>query len=76
MAQRYATGYTKFGDLETIKLRHTCILFPRSWPARFTSSDIHRPVSTQDFKFITKLNEVFEFVKMPVESSLSECSML
>jgi len=33
------------------------ILFPRSsWPLRFTSSDSHRPVSTHDFEFITKLN--------------------
>jgi len=34
---------------------------------------------TQDFEFITKLNEQslnFEFVKRPVESSLSVCSML
>jgi len=32
-------------------------LFPRSsCPVRFNSSDIHRPVSTQDFEFITKLN--------------------
>jgi len=44
--------HSKFGTLETIKLRH--ILFPRSsWPVRFNSSDIHRPVSTQDFDFIT-----------------------
>jgi len=47
--------HSKFGTLETIKLRH--ILFPRSsWPVRFNSNDIHRPVSTQDFEFITKLN--------------------
>jgi len=55
------------------------ILFPRPWPVRFNSSDIYRPVSTQDFEFITKLNEqssTFEFVKRPVESSLSVCSML
>jgi len=47
--------HSKFGNLETIKLRH--ILFPRSsYPVSFNSSDIHRPVSTQDFEFITKLN--------------------
>jgi len=36
-------------------------------------------VSTQDFEFMTKLNEQssnFEFVKRPVESSLSVCLML
>jgi len=75
MAQRYVNS--KFGDLETIKLRN--ILFPRSWPVRFNSSDIHRPASTQNFEFITKVNEQssnLEFVKRPVESSLSVCSML
>jgi len=47
--------HSKFRTLETIKWRH--ILFPRpSWPVRFNSSDIHRPVSTKDFEFITKLN--------------------
>jgi len=53
MAQRYVNS--KFGDLDTIKLRH--ILFPMSWPVHFNSRDIHRPVSTQDFEFMTKLNE-------------------
>jgi len=52
MAQRYVNS--KFGDLETIKLRH--ILFPRSLPGRFNSSDIHHPVSIQDCEFITELN--------------------
>jgi len=50
--------YSKFGNLETIRLRH--ILFPRHGHhgryVRFNSSDIHRPDSTQDFEFITKLN--------------------
>jgi len=47
--------HSKFGTLETIKLRH--IVFPRSsWPLRFNSNDSHRPDSTQDFNFITKLN--------------------
>jgi len=47
--------HSKFGTLETIKLRH--ILFPRSsWPLRFNSSDNHSPVSTQDFEFVTKWN--------------------
>jgi len=49
--------HSKFGNLETIKLRHTLFSTPRSlWPLRFHSSDTHRPVSTQDFEFITKLN--------------------
>jgi len=39
MAQRYVNS--KFEDLETIKLRH--ILFSRSWPVHFNSSEIHCP---------------------------------
>jgi len=50
--------HSKFVTVETIKLRH--ILFPRSsWPLRFNASDSHRPVSTQDFEFITKLNNLW-----------------
>jgi len=65
---------SKFGNLETIKWRY--ILFPRSsWPLRFHSSDICLPVSTQNFKFI-KQSSNYEFVKKPVESNLSICSML
>jgi len=64
MAQR---NMTAFGNLVK-KLRH--ILFPRSsWPVRFNSRDIHRPVSTQDFVFITKLESSnYEFVEKPVGS--------
>jgi len=47
--------HSKFGILETIKLRHICSPLS-SWPPCFNSSDNHRPVSTQDFEFITKLN--------------------
>jgi len=47
--------WRKFGNLETIKLRQ--MLSPRSsWPLRFNSSDIRRPISTQDFEFTTKIN--------------------
>jgi len=48
MAQRYINS--KFGNLETIKLRHS-LFTQSSWPVRFNSSDIHRPVSTQDFEY-------------------------
>jgi len=49
--------HSKFGNLETIKFRRILQLFTRSsWPVRFNSSNIHRPVSTQDFEVITKLN--------------------
>jgi len=43
------------------------------------SSDIHSLVQLEYFELITKLNERlsnFEFVKTPVESSRSVCSML
>jgi len=48
-----------------------------SWPIRFNTSDIHRPVSTQYFEFITKLKSSnYEFAKNPVESCLSVCSIM
>jgi len=51
--------HSKFGNLETIILHHN--LFPRSsWVVRFNSSDIHCPVSAQDFEFITKLKTVIK----------------
>jgi len=68
MAQRYVNS--KFGDLETAT---TSILVPTVM-VRFNSSDIHRPVSTQDYYEVKRKD--FEFVKRPVESSLSVCSML
>jgi len=58
--------HRKFGTLETIKLRHILFLWS-SLPLLFNSSDINRPVSTQDVVFITKLNShQNEFVKKPV----------
>jgi len=73
MAQSYVNS--KFGNLETFTTP-TLVL---KVMVLFNSSDIHRLVSTQDFEFITKLNEQlsnFEFVKRPVKSSLSIFSML
>jgi len=68
--------HSKFGNLETIKLRH--ILFP-GHHGRYASiqavSGSNRPVSTQDFEIITKLNshQIMNLLK----SRLSPvCSML
>jgi len=46
---------------------------------RFIQATSIVQIQLEDFEFITKLNEElsnFEFVKRPVESSLSVCSML
>jgi len=45
MVQRYVNS--KCGGFSNYQIKP--FLFPRSWPTRFNSSDIHRPVSTQDF---------------------------
>jgi len=73
MVQRYVNS--KFGDVETA----TAPTLIPTVIVSFNSSDIHHPVSTQDFEFIMKLNEQllnFEFVKRPAESNLSIYYML
>jgi len=68
----------RFWESRNYQITSYVVSTPRSsWWLRFYSNDIHRPVSTQDFEFITKLESSnYEFVNKPVESSLSVCSML
>jgi len=54
MTQRYITA---IWESRNYQITSYVVSTPRSsWPLRFNSSDILRPVSTQNFEFITKLN--------------------